>query len=50
MMEYFTDEDYEKLGIIEEKLADGIELSEEEEQLYLDMVINGGDNMFGATT
>jgi acetylornithine/succinyldiaminopimelate/putrescine aminotransferase len=50
MMEYFTDEDYEKLSIIEEKLADGQELTEEEEQHYLDMVLNGGDNNFGATT
>ena len=49
-MEYFTDEDYEKLSLIEGKLADGMELTEDEEQLYLDMVINGGDNMMGATT
>ena len=46
----FNDEDYEKLALIEEKIVDGIELTEDEEQLYLDMVINGGDNMFGATT
>lgn len=49
-MEHFTDEDYENLALIEEKIADGQELTGEEEQLYLDMVINGGDNMFGATT
>lgn len=46
----FTDEDYEKLALIEEKIADGMELTEDEEQLYLDMVLNGGDNMLGATT
>lgn len=49
-MDFFTDEDYEKLALIEEKLADGQELTVDEEQLYLDMVINGGDNMMGATT
>lgn len=49
-MEYFTDEDYEKLALVEEKIAVGMKLTEDEEQLYLDMSINGGDNMMGATT
>ena len=49
-MDDFGDDQYDKLALIEEKIANGQELTEDEEQLYLDMVLNGGDNMFGATT
>ncbi len=45
-----TDEDYERLALIEEKLEVGLELTEEEEEFYVEMVLNNGDNMLGATT
>lgn len=45
-----TDDDYERLAEIEEKLADGMELTEEEEEFYVEAVLNNGDNMLGATT